>query len=238
MKLIIFLLINIFATINSQEENNTLGDAVADYAEDAGETVGETVDELGDQARNFELQTTDYDYYVQVSTYPSYDGSLNASGTVNITVNEDDSIFVAFDFLGLPSTASGEWAIHRGFSCSDADEVGDVLSPVNNEALKDSFWASNGEGRATGNFTLTAFSEEEIDKRAFVVYFETDRVGCGEIKEVDFKKRTLNFIKNNVAPNALLFGVIGGLSFLVCCIAGCCIYRACRPKSKVYTEED
>jgi len=237
MKLIIFLLINIFATINSQEENSTIGDKVADIAEDAGETVGETVDELGDQARNFELQTTDYDYYVQVSTYPSYDGPLNASGTVNITVNEDDSIFVAFNFLGLPSSESGKWAIHRGFSCSDADEVGDILTPINNEVLKDSLWASNGEGEATGNQTL-AFSEEEIDKRAFVVYFGEERVGCGEIKEVDFTKRTLNFYKNNVAPNALLFGVIGALSFLVCCIAGCCIYRACRSKPKVYQEED
>lgn len=196
------------------------------------------MDELGDQAENFELKTTDYDFYAEVSPYPGYDGSLNLSGTVNITVNEE-SILVEYSFLGAPLSTSGTWSIHSGFSCSDADEVGGPLVPPNSEVLEDSLWDSNGKGEATGNQTLTAFTEEQIKKRAFVVYFGEERVGCGEIKEVDWKKRGLNFIKDNVAPNALLFGVGGGLLFLACCIIGCCIYRCCREnKKQVYTEED
>jgi len=220
----IFLLINILATIYSQEENSTLADTVTD-----------TANELSDQAKNFKLQTTDYDFYADISKNPGYDGLFDVSGTYTITMDDEDDTLFQWSLTGLPLNSKGNWRILNVSSCDD-DNASPISADGSTYDWESVSWESNGEGEAMGNLSIPEFTEEHIADTTLVVNNLGDQVACGAIQKVDWKKKAINLYKDNVEANPLLFIAIGvGIFFLCCCIGGCIFWR-CRGKNKVHYE--
>jgi len=194
MKFVTCLFINIFATINSQ-----------------------VIDTIEDKLSNYNL-------YAQISNYPGYDGSLNVSGTVNMTTKED-SILFTYHFLGVPPNAKGGWHVHTGQTCSKHALVGGHLFTFSNNSFDPwipVLYESDEFGEAKGELDMPHFTEDELILRTVVVHApDGTRVGCGEVLEVGLQKIAKDLYADKVKPH-LLWIIPTVIVVVCCCIFWCC----------------
>mmetsp|Transcript_18581 Transcript_18581/g.23064 ORF Transcript_18581/g.23064 Transcript_18581/m.23064 type:complete len:310 (-) Transcript_18581:161-1090(-) len=121
------------------------------------------------------------------STYPGYTGDNDASGSVSIIFNEDDTFEFCYDIWGLESNCQNCGIhIHAGLSCNSHEEImGHGWNSVKVQDLwttaGGAFYNTNDVGEAYGCFTLYNGYSRAVNYHHAVVIHEQDgrRAACG-----------------------------------------------------------
>lgn len=116
-----------------------------------------------------------------LTTYPGYNGTLNASGTVEVWDLDNTSEIVNFRLKGVEASAIGGVHIHVGLSCANSSTHYWTPASDPDPWNAATVYTSNAQGVAEGSFKVTSGYLLSANKLHAVVIHDSNntRIACG-----------------------------------------------------------
>jgi len=121
----------------------------------------------------------------EISTFPNYNGLLNAAGVVVLEESQQSKsdIKLRYEFSGIEPDAIGEWHIHSGTNCSNPGPhyYNGTTDPWANNTYSTDYLGQVG-GRTDKTIMMSNYSLGQVNGRAIVVHSsDGTKIGCGLI---------------------------------------------------------